>query len=189
MPESAPATLDVDLFDFIPEIAAQRRAERVRPLVDALTCLRDVVPEALDVVVHLRSPSATDTRKPSASGAWAYCVSHAGLRHEPEEQWWRPADGGSHGWDRTPANLTPWADFEDLIGADPRRAEVAAWAESLTARDAWRDRIRPYEFWPHPETWHPDRIAGDHARPGWEDRRAAWRTVLSILSDAIDRLA
>lgn len=177
-----------DLFDHLPEVADARRAAHARPLVDALTCLRDAVPEALEVLVHLGPTRTGDTRKPRASGAWAYCVSHAGLRHEPVDHWWMPTDGGRAGWDRTPAHLATWDQLCDLLADDPRRADVTAWASSLTAVDRWRDLTRPHELWPEPDRWHPSYIQADHDQPGWDQRLTAWRTVQSILTDTITTL-
>lgn len=177
---------DVDLFDFLPEIAAARQVERLQPLRDALTCLRDAVPEALEVVVLLGYRHEKDTRAARASGPWAYCVSRDGLRHEPRDEWSNPTDGGPRGWSRTPAHLTTWEELAALVGADPRRADLVAWAEGLTAPDRWRDLFRPHELWPNPEQWHPGYIEGDHERPGWGERITAWRTLQSILTTALE---
>lgn len=182
-------TLDLDLFDFLPDVAAQRSYARNLPLTQALTCLRDAVPSALEVVSDLAYNRRTDDRSPSASGDWAYIVCRAGLRHEPRSHWSQPTDGGRAGWNRTPANLTTWSELAALLGDDPRRAELTAWTASLTAPDRWRDITRPRELWPNPEEWHPSTIEGDHTRPGWEARIHAWRTVQAILDDAIAALA
>lgn len=180
--------MSVDLFDFLPEFAEQRRVERAAPLIDALTCLRDEVPEALYAVVYLEYEHERDTRAPHAGNAWAYCLCKAGLRHERARHWWQPTDGGSRGWDRTPANLTTWAELAELVGEAPRRAEVRAWADSLEA-PRWKTLLRPKELWPSPEHWHPSHIELDRERPDWDERIHAWRTVQSILTDAIEALS
>lgn len=175
-------TQSEDLFDllgFVPEGERRLRA-------GAMTCLRDAVPDALDVVVHLSNWTLRDTRSPRASGEWAYCVSDAGVRFERRDEWSAPADGSRGGWDRTPVTLLSWRTLAEMIGEDPRRAEVVRWAESLTARDRWKDRYRPYELWPDPESWHPSYIESDRARPGYADRMRAWGLVQEMLTEQID---
>lgn len=176
-------TTQLDLFGEI-ETAETRR------YVDALTCLRDAVPEALQAVVELSWWRERDKRNPAAAGEWAYIVCRAGLRHEREDDWWRGAQlrGEQFGWNRTPADLTTWDELAGLVGDDPRRGAVVAWAESLT-EPRWRDLTRPKQLWPQPEQWHPDHIANELKRPGWAERFDAWRTTLRILDDAITALA
>lgn len=170
--------VQLDLFGHV-EAAEQAAIEDSRrQVVAALTCLRDSVPMALEVVVHLKRHQDRDDRKPGKSGDWAFIVSHAGLRYEDVNTW--------GGWDSRPRNLFTWDRLADAIEQDPRRAEVIQWARSLTVVDRWRDLYRPYELWVDPHTWHPSYIEGDHQRPGWDERIHAWRTTQAILSDAID---
>ena len=87
------------------------------------------------------------------------------------------------GWYRRPAHVLGWAELDE-VALDPRVDEIRAWADALTAPDSWKDRYRPYELWPHPETWHPSYIDGDHERSGWPERRHAWDLALAVLVDA-----
>ncbi|GAA2238788.1 hypothetical protein GCM10010401_08840 [Rarobacter faecitabidus] len=180
-------TIEIDLFDFVPEIAAERHEARNRPLRAAVECLRDSIPEALELVLYLENRSGRDSRAPRSSGNWAYAVGDAGLRHESWEHWARPTDGGKSGWNRTPKNLTTWAQLRDVLGDDPRRNDLTEWADSLP-EPKWKDLYRPHELWPHPETWHPSYIEGDRSRPGWAQRITAWRTCQVMLSDAMEAL-
>jgi hypothetical protein len=167
--------MDATLFDlaFVPEVAEERAV--------ALECLRDVVPEALEVVVHLHWwKPRNDGDTAHAGGDWAYTVCEKGLRFEPRAEWSRRG-----GWNVKPSGLVEWEVLADVLGSDPRRAEVVAWAESLTS-PAWRDLYRPHELWPHPESWHPDYLAMDRDRPGYDERMRAWRTVLAILTEAAE---
>jgi hypothetical protein len=150
---------------------------------DALICLRDEVPTALEAIANLSWLKPHDDTKPGASEHYAYALCAAGLRWERVEEWWGPG-----AWERRPRHLTTWADLAAAISDDPRRATIATWAETLTAPDRSRDLYRPYELWPKPETWHPSYIDGDHERPGWADRIDAWRTAQAILTDAVDAL-
>lgn len=168
--------LQLDLFGAI------ETAETAH-VIDALTCLRDSVPTALAVVIGRGKPRV-DHRAPAAGGNWAYCVSAAGFRFEDAAAWWKGSPGEASGWDRTPANLITWADLDALLAADPRRAEIAAWADALPF-PSWKPMSRPFELWPHPEQWNPDYIAGDRADPGWLARRHAWSLTLALLTDAI----
>ncbi|GAA0645818.1 hypothetical protein GCM10010174_81070 [Kutzneria viridogrisea] len=164
-------------------------AERQRHY-DALVCLRDAMPDALELVVALRRQQPRDTRSPRAGGGWAYCVSHAGLRVEAADQWSAGARerGETWGWDRTPAHLVTWDELTALIGQDPRRAEIAAWANSLP-EPRWRLLARPHELWPDPEGWHLSYLCHDHVHEQWPRRRRAWQLLLDLLTDAITRVA
>lgn len=146
--------------------------------VDAMTCLRDAVPGALrtvlgDLVFHRGEVAA------GMSGAWAYAVRQDGFYFEGVDTW--------GGWYARPRYMITWAELDALVGADPRLAEVEAWAAQQREPGLWRNLSRPYELWPDPDDWHPSYITGDHERPGWDERIAAWRTVLTILDDAISR--
>lgn len=178
---TAPPFVQLDLFGDI--VSAEQRRH-----IDALTCLRDSVPEALEVVATLRYGRDTDTRAPRASGAWAYCVCRAGLRFEAAADWWLGAHdrGETWGWDRTPAHLVTWDELTELIGQDPRRAEVSAWAESLPF-PRWRMLTRPHELWPEAERWNTRYFCDDHVHKQWTGRRQAWQLVLDMLGDAIGR--
>jgi hypothetical protein len=160
-----------------------------RRLVDGLTCLRDAVPDAMYVVIHLGYWLPRDERNIGASGDWAYSIRRDGLHFEHENDWWRGAwsRGERYGWSRTPVHRITWAELAEEIGGDPRRADLVAWSGSLT-EPAWKERGRPHELWPDPGQWHPDYITHDHQHPGWDRRIAAWRTLQTILTDAITRL-
>jgi hypothetical protein len=178
----ANASLQLDPFDDALSPERQR-------LSDALACLRESVPTALEVVAWLRYDDTLDTRGPCENGSWAYCVCAAGLRFEMAEAWGPGAmrRGEKWGFRRTPAHLVTWAELTDLIGDDPRRSEVAAWAESLPL-PRWRQLQRPHEMGPDPDCWHPDDIRSDHEDPHWTGRLRAWQLVIEILNDAIDRV-
>lgn len=145
---------------------------------DALTCLRDAVPDALEVVVDLEYRRDTDTRAPGMSGSWAYCACRAGLRFEPRNENW----GGA------PAHLVTWDELTALVGQDPRRAEVAAWVESLPM-PRWKLLMRPHELWPDPEGWHVSYFCRDHVHDQWTARRRMWQLVLDLLTEAIEGIA
>lgn len=149
-----------------------------RRLVDGLTCLRDAVPDAMYVLIHLTDWRPTENRGNRYSdGGWLYAIRRDGLRFEH-----------ALGWDdRRPAHRISWAELAEQLGDDPRRAELIAWSESLT-EPAWKERMRPHELWPNPGSWHPSYITTDHEHPGWPRRIAAWRTLQAILTDAITRL-
>ncbi|MGH3376017.1 MAG: hypothetical protein ACRDP6_14865 [Actinoallomurus sp.] len=147
-------------------------------LVDGLTCLRDVVPEAVEAAIHLADWRPIEDHGNGLSGDWAYTIRRAGLRFE-----YRPDWSGV----RSKLRCITWTELTDQIGDDPRRAELIAWSESLT-EPAWQERIRPHELWPHPGQWHPDYIRNDHEHPGWDRRLTAWRTLQAICTDAITRL-
>lgn len=172
-----------DLFDLIPEIRAERHHAAAKPLIDALTCLRDSITETLQIVTHLEYWQTRDKSSPRKNGNWAYIVCAKGIRHQPVDTW--TAAGG---WNHTPDTLTTWQQLRELLHDDPRRNDVTAWAASLTAIDKWKDLTRPHELWPHPETWHPSYIEGDQERPGYRERMRAWNTTLQILTDTITRL-
>lgn len=172
--------MQLDLFGTV--LSAEQQRHR-----DALVCLRDSMPDALEVVVDLRRTDPHDTRSPRAGGEWAYCVSRAGVRVERADEWWAGVDGGPSGWDRTPRHLVSWAELSDLIGADPRRAEVAAWVDTLPEL-RWRLLMRPHELWPNPGGWHIRYFCHDHVHEQWTARRRAWQLVLDLLDDAIATL-
>lgn len=160
----------------------------VRRLVDGLTCLRDIVPEALEAVVYLREWQTHTLAVASKSldtpaGSWWYKTSKAGLHFE------RLGERDRSTWplSRSLVHLVTWAELAGLLGDDPRRAGIVAWSRSLV-EPAWRERMRPYELWPAPECWHPSYIAGDREDPGWPERIAAWRTLQAMCTDAITAL-
>jgi hypothetical protein len=157
--------------------------------VDGLTCLRDAVPDAMYMVIHLADWRPREERSIGASGEWAYGIRRDGLRYEHEHDWWRGARsrGEPYGWDRTPVHRVSWAELAEQIGDDPRRAQIRAWAQSLTG-PAWQELARPHELWPNPGQWHPDHIRIDHERSGWDQRYAAWCALRAVLTDAIARL-
>lgn len=165
-------------------------AADIQRSIDALTCLREAMPEALEIVVHLAYWRPVDNREVGACGDWAYSLRQKGLCFERVDDWWNGARsrGETWGWDRTPAGLVTWTELAEHVGGDSRRPGLVAWSRSLTVPDAWRDRARPHELWPNPGQWNPGYITSDHARPGWDQRIAAWRTLFAILDDAIDRL-
>lgn len=173
-------TTQLDLF--APSAETQR-------LVDGLTCLRDSVPDAMYVVLHLDYWLRDDTRRVGASGDWAYSVRREGFRYEHEAEWWSGARarGERYGWDRMPAQRIAWPELAEQLAGDPRRGELIAWSAALT-EPAWQERYRPHELWPEPEKWHPHYIEDDHEHPGWDQRITAWRTLQTILTDAITRL-
>jgi hypothetical protein len=182
----------VTQLDLFGEVAAaeQKRHIADQQLRDALVCLRDVVPTALENIVELAYNAPVDTRSPCASGDWAYCVCRAGLRFENAREWWTGARerGETWGWDRTPAQLVTWRELIELVGDDPRRAEVAEWMNSLPM-PRWQLLHRPFELYPNPDGWHPSYIRGDHAHEQWPARRRAWQLTLDVLNDAIEAVA
>lgn len=178
---SSVRALQLDLFDTIVSPETQRR-------IDALTCLRDAVSDALEVVVALHRTQDDDTRSPRQAGDWAFCVSRAGFRFEHVDEWWAGAmrRGESYGFARTPRRLVPWDELAEWIGNDPRRAEVAAWTDSLP-EPRWRLLARPHELWPDSESWNLRYFCRDHVDLHWPSRRRAWDLVLALLGDAINQ--
>lgn len=174
--------LQLDLFGQVLSREQQRRH-------DALVCLRDAVSDALEVVAELRyPPGMRDVRSPKKSGPWAWCVSRAGLRVEDVPTWWAGTPGTASGWDRTPAHLTTWAELTGLLGADPRRAEIAAWIASLP-QPRWRLTMRPHELWPEPGGWHTSYLCRDHVDAQWPARRRCWQLLHDLLTDAVTAVA
>lgn len=140
---SAGKALQLDLFGAVVAAEHKEQAADQQRRIDGLTCLRDAVPEALQVVTELRYTRREDSRSPRADGGWAWCISKAGLRFEPATEWWTGARdrGEPWGWDRTPARLLTWDELSHLVGADPRQVEVRRqpikkYAESQCCRAA-----------------------------------------------------
>lgn len=172
---------DVQLDLFGEVLTAERdrvRAEQ-QHRVDALTCLRDSVPTTLEVVADLSYGPTPDSHGSSRGGGWAYCVSRAGLRFERVTKQWR-------GFGTWPRHLLTWDELAELVGDDPRRAEVAAWVQSLPM-PRWKLTMRPHELWPDPARWHVSYLCNDHVHREWTRRRQAWQLVLELLNDAIER--
>lgn len=184
----AVVTVQLDLFGEVEAAeSAAVSADRAR-LTNALICLRDAVPDALQVVVHLSM--WRDQRGIGKSGEWAYCVRQNHFRYEAVSDWWNGAldRGEPFGWSRTPAHRVTWAELQTLVGDDPRRVGLIEWEQSLTVVDPWWDLTRPHELWPDPEGWHPSYIESDHRRPGWSARLKAWQDLQALLNDAITRI-
>lgn len=167
----------------------QRSRVQVQRLTAGLTCLRDAVPEALEMISVLRYGRTEDTRSPCAADGWAWCVCRAGLRFEPTEQWWTAARirGERWGWNRVPAGLLTWEELTGLVGADPRRAEIAAWAQSIP-EPRWRVLERPHELHADSDGWHVSYLCRDHIHPQWPARWRAWQLVRELLTDAMTKL-
>ena len=181
--------VQLDLFGAVVAAERQDQAADLQRRIEGLTCLRDAVPEALHLVTELRYTRREDSRSPRAGGGWAWCVSKAGLRFEPDAEWWAGARdrGETWGWDRTPARLFTWDELTGLLGTDPRHAEITAWARSLP-EPRWRLLCRPFELDPEPDGWHLSYFCQDHLHPQWTARRHAWQLVLDLLTDAITDL-
>lgn len=181
--------MQLDLFGDV--LAAERRAETadVQRQIDGLTCLRDAVPEALQLVAELQYTKREDTRSPSAAGPWAWCVSRAGLRFEDSREWWKGARERREtwGWNRTPANLLTWDELIELVGSDHRRAELTTWIATLP-EPRWRVLTRPHELDVEPDGWHVSYLCGDHVNQNWTARRTAWRTLQDLINTAINHL-
>lgn len=152
-------------------------------LAEGLTCLHDAVCDVMHIVVHLGPWWEREDRGPRANGDWAYAIRNAGFRFERRDVW---SAGG--GWSRTPAHSMTWDELAELIGDDPRRPAIIEWFNSLTEPDRWLDQSRPHELFADVKGLHPSWAEGDHERPGWEARLAAWRDVLGILVDARARI-
>ncbi|WP_043736008.1 hypothetical protein [Nocardia asiatica] len=170
----------LDLFGEVLAAERQQLAAGRQRSVEALTCLRDSVPTALEVVATLRYQRTHDTTTPCAGGDWAYCVCKRGLRFQAITEW--------QGWNHLPAHLLTWDELAALVGNDPRRAEITAWMDALP-QPRWQPLSRPHELWPNPEQWHPDRITSDHRHPRWPARLRAWQLTLELLTDAINQLS
>ena len=183
--------VQLDLFDPPPAPVVRERAVTGadRHRAEALTCLRDAVPEALELVVRLRSPSRVDSRAPCANPDWAYCTGRRGLRYERHHDWSTGARerGESYAWNRTPANLLPWNELAVLVRDDPRHRELVAWVDSLPF-PRWQLTHRPHELWDRPQMWHPSYIETDHAHPLWPERLRAWQVLIALLTDTITSL-
>ena len=180
---SAAAALQLDLFGDVERAEhAAERADRERRR-DALTCLIEAYPRTLELLLGDRRSEGGEVKQ-GISGSWAYSARASGFWFQDRASW--SAQLGA--WYQRPRRRFGWAELDAVAAADPRVDQVRAWAESLTAADSWKDRYRPFELWPHPETWHPSYIVSDHERPGWAERRAAWDLVLAVLADAREEL-
>lgn len=179
----------LDLLDFIMDETRGTQHAKNTHRAAACRCLRDAEPWALDIVVHLDNPTGRNERGRSKSGDWTYAITAAGYRFETvaETIVGLDYDKGDSFWESSPRHLITWTDLAELIREHPSRPAVIAWVQSL-AEPSWKNRYRPHELWPHPETWHPDYINGDHEEPGWDDRLRAWTAVLQIFTDTIAEL-
>ncbi|MEU4825085.1 hypothetical protein AB0H37_24705 [Actinomadura sp. NPDC023710] len=79
-PPAAPAPPDL----FGPGTDARRQ-------IDGLTCLRDSVPDAMHILLHLCYWRGHDDRGIGASGDWAYSIRRNGLHYEHTYDWWKGA--------------------------------------------------------------------------------------------------
>lgn len=170
----------MSLFDALEwesdETLAARAADRARK-AEALLVLRDFVPEAFEVIEHFEAARMRDS--------W-------GIGNLPEDEFrcsYRWTDRGfewtsnvSNGGDR---QRITWTELRELVEDDALRHRAIEWSRSLTAVDAWRDRYRPFELWPHPEMWHPTYFERDRAREGYAERMKAWSQMRGVLSTAI----
>ena len=172
------AAVQLDLFGEVEAAEDAARHADTRRRRDALTCLIDAHPTTLDLLLGDRRLDRGEIRQ-GMSGDWCYSVRATGFHFADRTEHCR----GGGGWYRRPAHRLDWDEL-DAIAADPRVDEIRAWADSLTAIDRWKDRYRPHEMWPHPDSWHPSYIDGDHERPGWPARHAAWLLTLTVLADA-----
>lgn len=172
-------TVQLDLFGDVERAERQAASEDRQRRRDALTCLRDSMPETLEAVAWVKYRRERDTRHPGMCGDWAYVMCRAGIRFEHVSTW--------GGWDCTPRHLLTWAELDTIIGSDARRAAVRDWVSTLV-EPCWRELMRPHEMWPNRDQWHPSYITGDHDRAGWTSRRQTWMDTLAILTDAIERL-
>lgn len=161
-------TVQLDLFG--PDTETLR-------LVDGLRCLRDVVPEAMDVLIHLAPWQRVEHRELSLCGEWIYTLRLDGLRYERRDEW----------RGKSQMRRITWTELAEQLADDPRRPQILAWARTLPMPN-WKELIRPFELWPDSGSWHPSYITGDHERPGWDHRIAAWRALQAICTDAIARL-
>jgi hypothetical protein len=159
------------------DLFGQVMAREQRRYRDTLVCLRDVVPTALEVVTTLQYGFKQDTKGSGRSGGWGYNVCQAGVRVESITTW--------RGFNHAPRNLVTWDELADLVGTDPRRAEITAWADSLPM-PRWRQLMRPHELWPDPGGWHVSYFCGDHVDVHWPARRRAWQLLSDLLTDAIN---
>lgn len=158
-----------------PDLFGDDDAAETRRYQDALTCLADACPTALELLIGVRKEDRGEIRQ-GKSGDWAYSSRREGFYFERVETW--------GGWCARPCGLITWSELDELTAADPRVAQIRAWSDSLTVIDAWKGRYRPYEMWPNPETWHPSHIQADHDRPGWSGRLHAWQQTIAVYRDA-----
>ena len=150
-------------------------ATRVR---DALVCLAEAPYDSLAILIGTRPPD-TGEIKASASGDWAYRKTRHAFLYESRDTW--------GGWYARPCHEVTWEELDAAVAGDPRVDEVRSWSESLTAVDAWRDRMRPHRLTPLPGDWHPSYHEEDETRPGWPARLHAWEQTIALLRDAAAR--
>lgn len=192
-------TTQLDLFGQI-EAAAQAARDQDRHRIrGGLHALRDDIPDAMHVLVHLQPWRAREDRSIGLSGLddgsprTAYSIRNAGLYYEDGATW--------GGWGSRPANLVTWDELRALLADDPRRAALTAWYDAVPQlqewvgsdgrreyRGSWRDHTRPYELDRSPRAWDPAYIEADHAAPGWPARLTAWTTLQAILTDTAGRI-
>ena len=158
-----------------PDLFGEDDAAETRRYYDALTCLADAYPNALEVLIGDRRPDTGETRA-RMTNPWAYWSDRAGYRFERVATW--------GGWYSRPRHMITWTELDQLVGHDPRIKEIRAWSQALTALDAWKDRYRPCELEPNPEMFHPSHAQTDHDRPGWPARLHAWQQTIAVYTEA-----
>ncbi|GAA1333837.1 hypothetical protein GCM10009592_28450 [Brachybacterium rhamnosum] len=150
-------------------------ATRIR---DGLICLAEGPFWTLEAILGTRPP-CTGEVKASMSRPWAYQKTRHAFHYESVDTW--------GGWYAHPRNAITWDELDKAIAEDPRLPEIRAWSESLTAVDAWRDRMRPHRLTTSADQWHPSYHESDETRPGWAARLHAWESTIALLRDAAAR--
>lgn len=168
--------LQLDLFGQV-EKDESRRYRR------ALTCLAEAHPHALEILIGVREPDRGEIKQ-GLTGRWAYSRRQDGFYFELAREW-----ESRGGWHTKPAHRITWPELDALLDSDPRINDIRRWSESLTSRDAWRDRYRPFELHPNAAGWHPSYLAADHARPRWPDRHEAWNLTITTYRTALKQLS
>lgn len=162
----------LDLFDFIEGETSGAGGQDQLRFATVLTCMRDAMPNAMEFFVNL---TAKPDRQWHGSGEWSYWWSAVKIvayprRRGEEEQ------------------AITWEELADLVRDHPDRQAVLDWEQSLDV-PKWWNLGRPIELSPYGGDDSQTGIQADHDQPGWEERLKAWKTLQSILTDAINETA
>lgn len=149
-------------------------------LADALTCLADADPAALEAVIqHPTWAHLWGNGDVRSAGTWAYSRTLTHYRFEQVDTWWKRG-----GWEKRPANRIAFGEIREALPLDVI-LHLNAWARTLPDTAASSFKLsRPFELWPDGDKWHPSYIEKDHKDPAWADRLEAWTLLIDALRDA-----
>lgn len=172
-------TMD-DQLDLLDQIAGETRGtnaqDRARKQT-VLVALRDHMSNSLQFVAAL-GPD------------WQLDYSHDGITDNTHCEWTRHGLRASAG---TGTAYMSWDELAELVENHPARPGVVDFYRSVPREKsiAFAQHTfaltRPHELSTEPAP-HQSWIDDDHNRPGWNDRLEAWRTTITILNDALNKV-